>query len=596
MTASRGEVLAAALLLAAATAALPARAADPGPPQRLAPPQRLTPLPAPRPAEPAAIPEEASPGTPTAPAASPLVREGGIKIDALAPVDPDWTGILEQNQGALPPTMWQGTPRGFVSELVPRLPVTTTPAVQELERRLLLSTAAAPEGKDEAEKPGLLARRIERLVALGQVEAADSVLKSVPGRRDEGLDRTRIELRLLQNDRDGACSAVEDGVKRYQGAWWDRALIACQTLRGEHAKATLGLSLLREQKAPADPTFDALVERAGGRGGKAPALGDLSPLHFALLRAGKGPLPSELAAVARPAVLRSVALDGGAPLPLRLAAAERALAFGALPPATLRELYGKMEPSPEDRAEPQSRAAAERSARGRALLFEAARTQPNPSAKAELLRAYLEQSRGAGVYFGAVRAAEPLLLEVKPSPELAGFAGEATRAFLALRRPAEAVAWLGAADPDTARPLQPLARIAFGRGAPQWDARTLGAAIDSWLKRDGEAGPRQAVLALTLLAALDEPVGPADWTPVLAKALPSGTGPQPAPLFVELPKAAAARRVGETVLLATLLLGDGERVTVQPLPLAAAVGALKAAGFENEARAAALEAALAAGL
>jgi hypothetical protein len=472
-----------------------------------------------------------------------------------------------------------------------------TPAVQDLERRLLLSTAAPPDGRDEPEKASLLARRIERLVALGQLDAAESVLKSVSSRRDEGLDRTRIELRLLQNDRDGACDAITEGMKLYQGIWWDRAFIACQALRGEHAKAALGLSLLREQKAPADPTFDALVERAAGRSGaKPPPLGDLSPLNLALLRAGKGPLPAELAAVGRPPVLRSIALDAAAPVPLRLAAAERAVAFGALPPDQLRELYAKVEFSPEDRAEPQSRAAADRTARGRALLFEAARAQQNRAARAELLSAYLEQSRAAGTYFAAVRTAEPLLLELRPSPELAGFAGEATRAFLALRRPAESVAWLGAADAETARQLLPLARIALGRGTPQWDAKTLAAAVDGWLKREGDAGPRQAVLGLSLLSALDEAVGPAEWIPVLAKALPGGTGPQPAPIFVELPKAVAAKRVGETVLLSTLLLGDGERITVQPLPLSDAVAALKASGLENEARAAALEAALAAGL
>ena len=209
---------------------------------------------------------------------------------------------------------------------------------------------------------------------------------------------------------------------------------------------------------------------------------------------------------------------------------------------------------------------------------------------------FLEQSRAAGTYFAALRAAEPLLLELRPAPELAGFAGEATRALLALRRPAEAVAWLAVAGEETQQSLLPLARLALGRGTPKWDEKVLAAARDGWLKREGDAGPRQAVLGLGLLSALDEPIGPAEWTPVLAKAVPGGTGPQPAPIFVELPKAVAAKRVGETVLLATLLLGDGERITVQPLPAFQAVAALKTAGLESEARAAALEAALAAGL
>jgi hypothetical protein len=598
VTAFRGEfralallalaLLAPVLLAGVALIAVPAQAADPpGPPVRLAPPQRLFPTAPPKSGEPAA-----EPGTPPGQGQD----TSGIKVDPLAPIDPDWAGTLDEAQGALPSTLWHGTPRGFIAALLPRLPATTSPALQGLSRRLLLSSAAAPEGRDEPGQPSLFGRRIERLVALGQVEAAEAVLRAVSSRRDESIERQLVELKLLSNDREGACAAVDEGIKKNQGVWWDRALIACQSLHGEHAKAALGLSLLREQKAPRDDVFDALVEGLAGRSVKLPALQDPTPIQLALLRARKAPLPPDLARSDRPAVLRGLALDNDVPLALRLEAAERALAFGALPAERVRELYGKLDASAEDRANALTRGAAEKNARGRALLFEAARAQSVASARAELLRAFLEQSRDAGLYFAAVSLAEPLLLELRPTPELAWFAPDATRAFLALRRPAEAVSWLGTAEADAARALQPLVRIALGRGAPRWEPKALATFTEESAKRDGDAGPRQAILALGLLSALDEPVGAAEWTPLLGRAQPPTLGPQPAPVWLDLPRAAAAKRLGETVLLAVLLASDGTRLTPEPVILSRSVEALFAVGLDADARAIAVEAALAAGL
>src|ERR671931_144900 len=71
---------------------------------------------------------------------------------------------------------------------------------------------------------------------------------------------------------------------------------------------------------------------------------------------------------------------------------------------------------------------------------------------------------------------------------------------------------------------------------------------------------------------------------------------QPTPVWLDLPRAAASRRLGETVLLAVLLASDGTRLTPEPVTLARAVDSLTAAGLDGDARAVAVEAALGAGL
>jgi len=516
------------------------------------------------------MPAPASPGAPAASAPS------GIEVAPLAPVDPEWSGTLGEAQGGFPPTLWQGTPRSVVLALVPALPLTTSPTLQTLERRLLLANALAPAGAEDSS--GFLALRAKKLLTLGAVEDAASLLALAPG-RDEALERTRIEVKFLAGDRDGACAAVADAIRQRQGAWWDRALVACHALAGKKEEAALGLGLLREQKAPPDPAFDALVEAVGGRQVKLPPMPEPSALHLALLQAAKLPFPGDLAAVKGPAMLRAIALAEGTPAAQRLAAAQQAAAFGALPLEKLRATYEKVEFSAEDRANAISRAKSEKGPRGQALLWTAAKGQNLPGPRAELLQAFLAET--GPDYLLAARTAEPLILELTPSPELGWFGVAAARALYATGNIAEANAWLAVAVPSEAKALSPLARLAAGREAPPPE-----------IPQDkAEFAP----LLFGLLDALGDPVSSDTWAPYL-KPAPATPVPLPsAALWLAQPASVEARRVGETLLLTLPMLAQGERLTPEPVVLTRAIANLRGIGLEESARALAVEAALAAG-
>lgn len=580
---------------AASDPAQPLAPAPLGPPLRLGVPQRLT------------LPEKAPPPVvgPVKPADAPSSDGTPIVVDPLAPIDPDWAGPLGPEQGGFAQTLWQGTPRSLVVALVPRLSATSSPALQGLTNRLLLSNAVAPgprpaegvaaEGGTGDEAANLVDLRLERLFESGQVESANAVLALVPARGDsEPLARRRADLAFLANDTKSACAAVTEGVRHYKTPWWSRAVIACQALSGDSAGAGLGLDLLREQKAPKDDAFETLVQAVGGRKVKLDHLPNPSPVHLALLAAAKLPLPADALAGASPAVLSGWAGAEGAPLPQRLAAAERAAAFGALPLDRLRALYDKAGITAEDRANAISRAATEKGPRGHALLYLAAKAQPIGSARAEILQAMLAQSRKDGDFVLVGRVVAPLVLEMKPSMDLGWFAGDATRVLLLTGHPAEARYWFAVADPDTAHGLYPLARLAVGRDIA-WDGKQLAAAIAAALKADSEGGARQAAIVLALLSAFDDPIGPADWGPLFAR-LPLASLDLPgAPIWFDLPRAGAGHRIGETVLLALVTAGEGGKLTAQPTRLGHAVEGLRVVGLEADARAMAVEAALSAG-
>jgi hypothetical protein len=488
----------------------------------------------------------------------------------------------------LPRDLWQGTPRKLVASLLPQLAPTTSPILQSLSRRLLLSDGVAPQGPDAPGGPSVAMLRIDRLRALGEIGGALAVIGVLPASmRGDNLDRERIELDFAKNDSAGGCRDVQDSIARHQGVWWDRALIACQALAGDQEKAGLGLGLLREQKAAPDPIFDSLIDALRGHPTKLDKLPDPSPIRVALVAAAKLPLPADAVASADPATLRAWAGNEAIPPLLRLAAAERAAAFGTLTPKTLAELYAKVEFKPEEIGAAIKHGKPPETARDRALLFAVVRTDPAVLVRAKALTAVLGDARKRADLALAAALVTPWLADLAPGSDLASLAPDAARAFYTAGQPEPAAAWLAVADADTAPMLALVARIAQGDAGPAQDVAALKGTLADLAVRD----PAKATIALTLLTAFDDPVA----QDILVSNSVPGKSANPT-LMLSLQQASAAKRVGETVLVTLLVARSDDHLTTDPLALGQAVGALRAIGLERDARRLALEAALDAGI
>ncbi|MCH7929811.1 MAG: antifreeze protein, partial [Proteobacteria bacterium] len=88
---------------------------------------------------------------PVSPSASPPAAEFGVGGDAdvvlVEEIDLEAVGLYEEADGGFGLDMWRGSARALVERLLPRLPAgTARPVLNDLTRRLLLSTARAPEG------------------------------------------------------------------------------------------------------------------------------------------------------------------------------------------------------------------------------------------------------------------------------------------------------------------------------------------------------------------------------------------------------------------------------------------------------------------
>lgn len=573
-----------------------------GRPLYLAPVVREAPQSSPAPSAPAS-PSAPQPSAVPAASGTALVSPTNVQVDRLQSIDPDAAGVLDEKQGGLGIGMWRGTSRAVVEALLPQLPVNAaSPVMRNLMRRLLLSNAAAPEGSPGS--ASLMALRVGRLVAMGDLAGVNDLLNAAPARtQNEALMQMEADSRFLSSDNARACALASARIADKPTPYWQKAFVFCQALAGQHAQAALGVSLLREL-GEKDPAFFSLMDAvATGAKPSITSMPNPAPLHLAMARVAKAQLPADILSSENPGILRTVAISPNATVELRLEAAERAEAAGALPIDDLRQLYTSFPFSAEDLANPLSKAEAEAGPLARALLYRTALVQTVPTAQAEAAALALELGREGGRYVSTVRAFMPVLKRLPATAELAWFASEAIRAFIASGEAGAARAWFdvlrsearaderAAADLARTMALAQLAGAAEGLG---WGDDSLNAWWEAERKEDG--AKERAARLYTLLAAVGETVPSSLWEPLLIGPQ-RGTVVMPlAAPWYRLADAADEGRRGEAVALSLLALGDGGPGQADPIVLARVIGALQGVGLADEARALAVEAALTGGL
>ncbi len=516
---------------------------------------------------------------------------------------PDYAGTLQEGGGGFPVDMWKGTDRALVEQFLPRLPAAgASPALRDIERRLLLTNAEAPAGKSGV---NLFGARASRLMAMGDVADAAALLALQPeGSIDAVSARQRIDSLLLAGDDDGACKAVSDTRKVASGDdGWQKVQVFCQLRAGQNDQAALGLDLLREQNEN-DPAFFTLIDvLSGNKTARLDSLPAPTALDLAMLHAAGMPIPRDAGQSRDPAVLAAIARDASLDAPLRLAAAEQAAAAGSLPIDRLVQAYTSVTYAPGDLANAIEVSSHDPGPGSRAMLYQAAGAASDPLQRARILDAALDRARRQGGYLLAVQVNLPFLLPLQPSDALTWFAADAGRALYAAGHFEQANAWLAlaqrhaAGDPPSAAAASSLAvyaRIAGVGPALAWDA----ASVQKW--REAQAGNNPgsdpAARLFAIFEGLGEPIG-GSWSLIgqnVNLASPPGA-PDPA-LWFNLGDAAAKRRIGETVLLALYALGEAGPGGANPIMLSRSLSALSMIGLDAEARALATEAAIAAGV
>ncbi|MDP6067320.1 MAG: hypothetical protein QGG75_08715 [Alphaproteobacteria bacterium] len=530
-----------------------------------------------------------------------------VSVGELAEIDPSSVGILNAENGGFGRDMWLGSDRLLVERLLPRLPVATlSRAMQSLGQRLLASQAMVPEG--EATAPSLLGIRVERLSAGGHTAMVNELLELVSARlNDPAFSRAKIDGLLLAGNNAQACADVPHLVRQDEDPYWLKTMTFCKALGGEHEAAQLAASILREQGETGDVAFFNLVAVLGGdNDAVVDSLIDPSPLHIAMLRAARRAVPGDAVPGARPAILRAIATTPNAAVETRLQAAERAEAAGALPAQALAQVYASVDFGPEERQDWVAVTARQEGPRSNALLYQVAASESDPEVRARALAQSWRQALGSGRFGTAARVNLEATRQLEPTPELAWLAADAGRALLAAGDVIAARRWLdnvtaaaSESNPHAARAvleLWPLVQIADDEETIPWNAAIVGPWWDGQKGLKGDKAQENAALLYTLFDALGYRLPDANWKPLYEAPLTVSAYMPSTVLWHGLQRAAEAGRIGETVLLSLLALGEVGPPGANPVTLHGVMRALRRIGLGAAARRIALEAALARGL
>ena len=568
-------------LLAMATVAA-AQQTEPRPgPRRLLPPAEAAGQPPP---SASATPEQ----SPTA-VEAPADGEPALLRQPLASIDLSGLGTLARGEGALPPSLWRGTAMGTVERLLPRLPLpNASPGMVELARRLLLSTAEAPAGQPTG--PSLLALRAERLWAAGLATDLADLLRLVPpGIAEEpALARLRLDAAFIAGDEEAACATAEVMLARDPAPIWQKAAVYCYARAGDESRAGLFTDMLRETQSE-DQAFFRLLEAVAGRRGRPPELPkQAEPLHLAMLRAAGRPVPFDRLLQVGPAAVLAAALAGDSPAELKLEAAERAVALNTLRPAELAKAYAEANFNAEDRGDPLKRSRELGGARGVALLLQAAALQP--AGRAQFLAEALRLGRDNGRFLAVGAALLPALRELAVEPAARAVAADAVRLLAIADDGQAAQRWHALLPAGEALAAQLALLLAFaGDGGALENER-----FEAWWKAQPGTSPerRQGRLAVLLasLQGLGQPLPPAATALVLDHLNATEDNVAPLGLRQALQAAVEQKRLGETIALGLIALGERGPGGASATTLQAVLAAWNTAGLRTEARRLALEA------
>ncbi|MDR3497684.1 MAG: hypothetical protein P4L72_00495 [Parvibaculum sp.] len=535
----------------------------------------------------------------------------GITIGTLQGVDASSAGLIGENDGGFGTNMWLGATRADVDTYLAVMPVATgSPAVDDLSRRLLLTSATPPEG--EASGTSLLALRLDRLIASGHADLAAELGRSAQADKTPAVVVARAKAALATGKTQDACAALADLPTGSDPAHDETAAFTlklsayCQISSGNKTAAGLTLDLAREE-ALDDPLFFSLAYQASdGVKLKAAEPKKLDILDVAFYKLAGRDLPKNAAAMVPPAMLADLSKDGKLSVEARIGAGEHAAADGLIKGEDLAALYRLPKFTADDIDGVKAGTYPASQELRRALLFQAIDAEVSPVDRAELMSTFLATGDSVGLSAATTAVLLPMIKQLTPSPTLRMFAPVAVRTFLLAGDRSQAQSWYALVGSASVPPAGAQAGLEPVGGSLGREARVLGALMrisdpkgpggdPDQVAADIVADLRSGVAANQNFGALEAMLLDAQGYPLpqpVLDALPLAPKSQGAPeaLLNQLHAAGLKGSVGEVVLLSLVAIGPGGPDRADRQALAQSVSSLRAVHLDGEARRLATEA------
>lgn len=280
---------------------------------------------------------------PVLPPEEPAISKGAMPEDvAVSTLDgpsPDAAGLLPGSVTGLPRAVWG---MGRTDEIVTRIaaaPTEALPALRALLMTLLLAEADAPV--DAEGKGKLLLARIDKLLSMGALDQAESLMRA-GGQIGPQYFRRTFDVALLTGEEDAACATMQESPDL---APTFPARIFCLARSGDWNAAALTLRTAQALGFVTDQE-DALLSRfldpdlyEGEE--PLPTPEHPTPLVWRMMEAIGEPLPTQTL----PLAFSHAELRDAAGWKAQVEAAERLARAGALEPNRLLGLYTERLPA-----------------------------------------------------------------------------------------------------------------------------------------------------------------------------------------------------------------------------------------------------------
>ena len=355
----------------------------------------------------------------------------------LQGIDPESIGLISDSNGGLGAALWKGVPRELVERLLPALALPgSSPALNRLARRFLLTTANVPEGTPGAGQ-SFTSMRIDRLIALGDAEEAWKLATlAKPGLVDEITLRLAAEAALAGDNKD-VCAKLPEIMQAHTSAEWQKSLVVCQLRGGDTKGAQLALDVLHAQEIKDDVFYVLAEHNILGNAKTLPRqLTPLKPLTLSLLKLTGQPLPSEIYAhpdaALIPALLQTNA-QGGTNVVFETE--ERAGTRGIVSGAQLAEMYKRL-------AGVAGALNGSAPAIGRALLVQNAAQEKEPQKQLDDATKFIQGVSAADLNGAMGEVAAEMIADVPPSPAYISYAPMTVKLLALAGKGEAALGWL----------------------------------------------------------------------------------------------------------------------------------------------------------
>jgi hypothetical protein len=499
--------------------------------------------------------------------------------------------------------LWAGSSRETIERNLPKLSVGTGSLVMnDILRQVLLTSPSPDETANGA--PSLLPLRLERLMVAGRPDWAAKLAQDARSGTSPQAMVWRARAELAAGDDAAACSTQAlmptggDPASDTSAAFAMKLSTYCQIANGQKEAAIMTTDLAREEGL-ADPLFYSLAGQASdGITLKAAEPATLDALNAALYRKAGRAFPANALDIAEPALLAGFARDANLPVDMRIAAGERAAKLGAFSGTDLASLYAMATFTQADFDGLKTATFPAQPAMRRALLYHAIKRENDPAQRTYLFKLAFATGESAGLTSALAQVLKPELAGVPLTPEYKPLGPVAIRTFLLLDERMSAQSWYGFVGTDSAmfgrnaRELSALMRI-NDKTRASWDEDQISGDIASDLSSGITSSSDFARLETVLLTALGARMEPAILAAVPeANEIVQNVVPMD-PLLAELHAAASRKAVGETLMLSLIVLGEKGPAGASPRAAGEVVVALRAIGFEDDARRVATETLLA---